>query len=192
METGREKEQTEYMADLVRKAKKGDQDAFMELYRMHYKEMYAYACYMLRHQQDAEDVVADTVMAAFEGIGRLRDVYRFRQWIFKILSNQCKRRRKAYSDDAQNTVRSFSDDESGDDVWNKVSDGRDMAEDLTDRQWVQAAFEALSDEEKYIVNSFLFGGYKGDEIAKSLGIGSSTLRSKYRRALMKMKERLLE
>lgn len=187
-----EEEKLEDMVALVRQAKKGDQDAFMELYRMHYKEMYAYACYMLQHQQDAEDVVADTVMAAFEGIKRLKDEYRFRQWIFKILSNQCKRRRKVYFEDSQNTIRNVSEDETGDSVWNKVSDGRDMAEDLTDRQWVRAAFEALSEEEKYIVNSFLFGGYKGDEIAKSLGIGSSTLRSKYRRALLKMKERLLE
>ncbi len=187
-------QEEEAIVALVRKAKKGDQDAFMELYRMHYKEMYAYACYMLQHQQDAEDVVADTVMAAFEGMWRLNDEYRFRQWIFKILSNQCKRRRKRYSEDAQNTVRSFGsvDSENDTDAWSKVSDGRDMAEELTDRQWVKAAFEALSEEEKYIVNSFLFGGYKGDEIAKSLGIGSSTLRSKYRRALMKMKERLLE
>ena len=192
MEAGREEEQTEYIVSLVRQAKKGDQDAFMELYRMHYKEMYAYACYMLQHQQDAEDVVADTVMAAFEGIGRLKDVYRFRQWIFKILSNQCKRRRKAYSEDAKKTIRNFRDEDSGEDVWNQVSDGRDMASDITDRQWVQAAFESLSEEEKYIVNSFLFGGYKGDEIAQSLGIGASTLRSKYRRALLKMKERLME
>ncbi len=192
MEAGREEEQTEYTVSLVRQAKKGNQEAFMELYRMHYKEMYAYACYMLQHQQDAEDVVADTVMAAFEGIGRLKDVYRFRQWIFKILSNQCKRRRKAYSEDAKKTIRNFRDEDSDDDVWNQVSDGRDMASDITDRQWVQAAFESLSEEEKYIVNSFLFGGYKGDEIARSLGIGASTLRSKYRRALLKMKERLME
>ncbi len=192
MKESREEEQIEYMVALVRQAKKGDQEAFIELYRMHYKEMYAYACYMLQHQQDAEDVVADTVMAAFEGIGRLKDIYRFRQWIFKILSNQCKRRRKGYSEDAQNTVRILRDEESKTELWNQVSDGRDMAADITDRQWVHEAFAALSEEEKYIVNSFLFGGYKGEEIAQSLGIGASTLRSKYRRALLKMKERLTE
>lgn len=192
MEESREEKQAEYTVALVRRAKKGDQSAFMELYRMHYKEMYAYACYMLQHPQDAEDVVADTVMAAFEGMGRLRDVYRFRQWLFKILSNQCKRRRKAYSEEAQSTVRRTGDAEQKDDIWNRVSDGRDVAEDVTDRQWVQAAFNTLTEEEKYIVNSFLFGGYRGDEIAGSLGIGASTLRSKYRRALLKMKERLME
>ena len=73
-----------------------------------------------------------------------------------------------------------------------VSDGRDLAEEAADRQWVQEAFAVLTPEERYIVNSYLFGGYKGEEIARSLGIGASTLRSKYRRALMKMRKKLDE
>ena len=78
------------------------------------------------------------------------------------------------------------------DVFSGVSDGRDMEKEATDREWIRQAFETLSEEERYIVNSFLFGGYRGDEIAQSLGIGSGTLRSKYRRALAKMKKKLDE
>lgn len=190
---GNQKEvSAEYSAKLVHQAKKGSQSAFLELYSMHYKEMYAYACYMLRNQQDAEDAVSDTIMAAFEGIGKLRDVYRFRQWIFKILSNQCKRRRKEYVEDASRIGYGGIRGEEGEDTFQQVGDCRDMEKEITDRQWVQQAFDALSDEEKYIVNSFLFGGYQGAEIARSLGIGTSTLRSKYRRALQKMKDMLGE
>ena len=184
-------EQIEQCAELVRQAKRGSQSAFMELYTMYHREMYAYACYMLNHQQDAEDVVSDTIMAAYEGIGKLRDVYRFRQWIFKILSNQCKRRRKQYADNANRVDCGSPGEEQEQDRMAQVSDGRDLEKEVTDREWVQQAFLVLSEEEKYIVNSFLFGGYKGEEIAKNLGIGSSTLRSKYRRALLKMK-RILE
>lgn len=186
------KPDAEELAELVRQAKKGSQSAFMKLYEMHYKEMYAYACYMLRHRQDAEDVVADTIVSAFEGIGKLRDVYRFRQWLFKILSNQCKRRRKAYADRNQTMVSGYSEPEGERDSLLGVSDGRDLAEEATDRQWIQEAFAVLSPEERYIVNSYLFGGYKGEEIARNLGIGASTLRSKYRRALMKMRKKLDE
>lgn len=77
-------------------------------------------------------------------------------------------------------------------MFSGVSDGRDMEKEATDREWIRQAFETLSEEERYIVNSFLFGGYRGDEIAQSLGIGSGTLRSKYRRALAKMKKKLDE
>ncbi len=178
----------ESAADLVRQAKKGSQPAFLELYAMYYKELYAYACYMLGHRQDAEDVVSDTIVAAYEGIGKLRDVYRFRQWIFKILSNQCKRRRRGYADRNKYMNHAPWDREGEEAHFCQVSDGSDMAEQAVQKQWIQEAFETLSEEERYIVNSFLFGGYKGEEIANSLGIGPSTLRSKYRRALKKMKK----
>lgn len=188
MDMGTRGEQADYCAELVRQAKKRNQSAFMELYSMYYKELYAYACYMLNHRQDAEDVVSDTIMAAYEDIGKLRDEYRFRQWLFKILSNKCRRRRKEYADNAKRMSRWGKGEDLQEDALFQVSDGRNLEKEVTDRAWVQQAFDTLSDEERYIVSSFLFGGYRGDEIAESLGIGSSTLRSKYRRALLKMKQ----
>lgn len=184
-------EAEEKLADLVRHARKGSREAFMELYKIFYHELYAYASYMLRHPQDAEDVVSDTIVTAFESIGKLRDVYRFRQWLFKILSNKCKKRRKSYVERNRHHSMEIPGEEEKD-VFSGVSDGRDMEKEATDREWVREAFEVLSEEERYIVNSFLFGGYRGEEIAQSLGIGSSTLRSKYRRALAKMKKKLDE
>ena len=183
------KKDAEEIADTVRMAQKGNSDAFMELYQLFYHELYAYACYMLHHQQDAEDVVADTVVAAYESIGRLRDVYRFRQWLFKILSNKCKKKLQSYVERNKHHNRSFGVGKSRDKVPD-VSDGKDLEKEATDREWIRDAFEVLTDEERYIVNSFLLAGYRGDEIAQSLGIGSSTMRSKYRRALQKMRKKL--
>lgn len=183
-------EEAEKTAQLVCSAQKGDQDAFMQLYQMYYREMYAYAAYMLRHPQDAEDAVADTVVAAFESLKKLRDVYRFRQWIFKILSNKCRKKRKQYVQ--RNKYQDSGREEMDGDPLKSISDGRNIEKEATDREWIRDAFDCLSEEERYIVNSFLFGGYRGEEIADSLGIGSSTLRSKYRRALMKMRKKLDE
>ena len=179
----------EKIADTVWMAQKGSRDAFMELYQLFYHELYAYACYMLHHQQDAEDVVADTVVTAYESIGRLRDVYRFRQWLFKILSNKCRKRLKSDVERNRNHSRGFGDEVEQNKVPD-ISDGKDLEKEATDREWVRDAFSVLTDEERYIVNSFLLAGYRGEEIAGSLGIGASTLRSKYRRALMKMRKRL--
>ena len=99
--------------------------------------------------------------------------------------------RKSYAERNRRHNLDFPGEEQKD-VFSGVSDGRDMEKEATDREWIRQAFETLSEEERYIVNSFLFGGYRGDEIAQSLGIGSGTLRSKYRRALAKMKKKLDE
>lgn len=165
----------EEIQSLVKRVKKGDTDAFVTLYETVYKDMYAYACYMLRNPADAEDAVSETVMYAFESIGRLRDAGKFRNWIFKILSNQCRKKRKAY---LREGVEMESDASASTDSMKESEDKRDL----------EAAFTILSEEERYIVNGFIFAGYRGEEIASFLNSKPSTIRSKYRRALQKMRK----
>lgn len=180
--------QTADLAWLVKRAQEGGQGEFIELYKLYYKEMYAYACYMLQNDQDAEDAVSETVIAAFEGIGKLRDALKFRQWIFKILSNQCKRKRKEYAETSRRIAwRLSGEEDKGENGQTRIASGQDVALDVIQREYVRLAFEALTEEERYIVNSFIYGGYRGDEIAGNLGLVPSTVRSKYRRALRKMK-----
>ena len=162
--------------ELVKAAKKQDAGAFAELYEMVYKDMYAYAFYMLRGQQDAEDVVSDTVMYAFETIGKLRNPEKFRLWIFAILANQCRRKRGSYVNEPGELTEDIQ---------------QPQAEtSMEERQDLERAFAVLSEEEKTIVNSFVFAGFKGQEIAERLSLNPSTVRSKYRRALEKMRKYL--
>lgn len=48
----------------------------------------------------------------------------------------------------------------------------------------------LKDKERFIVALSVFGGYTSEEIAWILNKNHSTIRSKYRRALQKMKDKL--
>ena len=50
--------------------------------------------------------------------------------------------------------------------------------------------EILSEEERLIVVLTVFGGYKGEEIARLLHRNHSTVRTKYRRALKKMEQEI--
>ena len=81
---------------LVKRAKRGDTAAFAELYGTIYKRLYQFALYTLGNTQDAEDVVSDTVMDAYAGIKGLKKEESFRAWIFRILSNKCRRKLKEY------------------------------------------------------------------------------------------------
>lgn len=53
---------------LIKKAKKGDVEAFGELYTTVYKKLYRFALYILKNPQDAEDVVSEAVTDAFNGV----------------------------------------------------------------------------------------------------------------------------
>ena len=77
--------------ELVIKASKGDKDAFSEIYYSCYKDLYKFALYTLGDADDAADVVSDTFVDIWKGIGKLRDVDSFASWAFRILSVRCKK-----------------------------------------------------------------------------------------------------
>ena len=150
-------------------------ERFMVLYESVYKDLYRLAYYYLGNPQDAEDVVSETVLRAYEKFSSLRNEESFRPWIFKILVNQCNSfLRKHISHKAEELT---------------VEPKTDM--ELGDKVIVKEMLAVLSEEERKIVALAVFGGYKGEEIAKMMHARHSTIRSKYRRALKKLEKSLL-
>ena len=141
------------------------QITFEENYRQVYRDLYRFALYTLGNPQDAEDVVSDAVVDAYQSYGKLRNQEAFRAWIFKILTAKCKRKLKEYV--------------------NKTEDREWTVEESQD---VRDAFFTLSEEERLIISMSVFGGYNSKEIGKSLLIRDTTVRSKLSRAFDKMQK----
>lgn len=168
----------ETVSELVIKAKEGDTAAFSELYQRVYKDMYRYAYYMLGNRQEAEDMVSDTVIEVYQGIRKLRENEKFRAWVFKILSNKCRGRRK------QLAKKHLSlDDES-------VSQNLKTVNEYEKEQDLKRAFEELTSEERDLVSMAVFGGYKSREIGELMNMKAATVRSKISRAFTKMQKRM--
>lgn len=75
----------------IRKAKKGDAHAFACLYGKIYRDLYRFALGMMKHPQDAEDAVSEAVLSAFRYMSGLKKDEAFGSWMFRILSNVCKK-----------------------------------------------------------------------------------------------------
>lgn len=166
----------EIVGELVELAKAGDDEAFSKLYQQIYTDMYKYAYYMLTNQQEAEDVVSDTVIEVYQTIGKLRENERFRAWAFKILSNKCKMRRKQLAE------KNLSlDDE-------LVNRDLKVESDYEKKHDLKHAFAELTSEERNLVSMAVFGGYKSREIGDLLDLKATTVRSKISRALAKMQK----
>ena len=160
---------------LVRKAKKGDVEAFGRLYEEVYKDLYHFALYLLNHAQDAEDIVAETVLDAYRSIANLKKEESFRAWIFKILSNKCRMKRKEYLNkemelDPEMEGESKNFEETGD---------------------LQIAMSCLDEEERLIINLIVIAGYKSGEVASMLHMNANTVRSKLSRAYEKLRKWLI-
>ena len=174
--------------ELVRRAKQGGADAadaFAKLYEMICKDLYRTALYTLGNAADAENIVSDTVLDAYAGIGKLREETAFRAWIFRILSNKLKRQLAEYA--ARREKLSPAPVEEYAESLGKEEEGLQKAE-LQDE--ILFAFQVLSEEERQIVTMTVYGAKDSGEIASLLGLNRNTVRSKYSRALGKLRERL--
>lgn len=149
-------------------------ERFMVLYESVYKDLYRLAYYYLGNPQDAEDVVGETVLRAYEKISTLKKEEAFRAWIFKILINQCNSHLRKY---AGKRTSEFVEAPS----YQPELDDAVIAKDM---------LSVLSEEERKIVALAVFGGYKGEEISKITHQKHSTVRSKYRRALKKLEQKI--
>ena len=127
---------------------------------------------MLGRKEDAEDVVMETVTDAFAEIRSLREPGAFEGWIFRILMNKIKRRRKSYISE---TVELEPD---------AVSSGR---EDRDEAVALRQALAGLPKEDRSIIVLDILGGYRSDEIGKMLGMNPNTVRSRKLRALEKLR-----
>src|SRR5262249_16776439 len=85
-------------ADLLARAHAGDGEAFRELTDPYRGELQV-PCYgMLGSFQDAEDVLQDTLLAAWQGLGGYTEERAsLRTWLYKIATNRCLNARRAAS-----------------------------------------------------------------------------------------------
>ncbi|MEE1319164.1 MAG: RNA polymerase sigma factor [Ruminococcus sp.] len=161
---------------LVKSAKKGDRHSFSILYSHIYKDLYRYALFTLRNSQDAEDCVSEAVIDAYRTIGKLKNEDAFKAWFFKILSAKCTKKIRGYYENPllhneQLQQTSFTYD------LNNVDTSIDL----------QKAFSTLYPEDRMIISLTVFGGYNSKEVSKILKMNSNTVRSRYARALERLR-----
>lgn len=155
-------------------------EEFMEWYQAVYPQMYRIAYYYMKNRQEAEDAVQDAVLRAYEKREQLKDKEKYRSWMMTILVNCCKRRMRKW----------FRKEEDISEI-SLAEEKRLVKEtDFAAASAVKQAFWRLEEQDRLIVGLFIFGGYKGEEIAEIIGKNHNTVRSRYHRALQKMRKEL--
>lgn len=113
-------------------------------------------------------------MAAFEGIGKLRSTEAFRGWIFQILLNQCRKRRRQYMHKTEELTEELKE---------RLPDAQmDPCESMD----VRRAFQTLPEEDRMIVSLSVLGGYSSGEIGALLHRNANTVRSRLSRSMRRM------
>ena len=79
-------------AELVTRAVGGDRWAREMIYRRHAASLLAVSVRLLRNKAEAEEVVQDAFLTAFEQLGSLRDPGALRSWLWQIAVSLVRRR----------------------------------------------------------------------------------------------------
>lgn len=77
------------MEELIRRARAGNSDAFVELMERQKGMLYKVARSYLHNDADAADAIGETVLACFEKLDTLRQPRYFRTWLVRILIRKC-------------------------------------------------------------------------------------------------------
>ncbi|HEY7915480.1 MAG TPA: sigma-70 family RNA polymerase sigma factor [Acidimicrobiales bacterium] len=83
--------------ELISRARAGDGDAFRQLTEPHRRELQVHCYRMLGSFQDAEDVLQETLLAAWKGFGGFEGRASLRTWLYQIATNRCLNARRSAS-----------------------------------------------------------------------------------------------
>ena len=160
--------------------KTGDQRAQFQIYKLYYKAMYNTSLRIVNDPMEAEDVMQESFLSAFEKIDTYSGTVSFGAWLKKIVINRsldALSRRKAIFEDIDSHIGIR--DESSDDLLRKEEADIKVEE-------VKEAINRLPDGYRIILSLYLLEGYDHDEIGEILSISSSTSRSQLSRAKQKL------
>ncbi len=74
--------------DLVTRARAADADAFNDLVRRYERKIYRLAKNITQHDEDAEDVLQETFLKAYEHLGDFQGNSKFYTWLVRIAVNE--------------------------------------------------------------------------------------------------------
>ena len=165
--------------NLIDGCKAGDQKAQFQIYKLYYKAMYNTSLRIVSNTMEAEDIMQEAFLSAFEKIETYSGKVSFGAWLKKIVINR--------SLDALNRQKAIFEDIDTHHELRYVSDDGENGQDTDLRmEEVREAIKELPDGYRIILSLYLLEGYDHDEISEILNISSSTSRSQLSRAKQKL------
>jgi len=182
-ESDQSEKYAEIHKDLIEACKKGSRTAQFRIYELYYKAMFNTALRVVGDPDDAEDVMQEAFLKAFDKLDTFRGKVSFGAWLKRIVINKS-------LDFLKLKKSAVSLEELGHDIGQAEEIGD--PELKCDPDLVREAIKTLPDGYRIVLSLFLLEGYDHEEISLILNISNATSRTQYHRAKRKLIEILTE
>ena len=150
-----------------------DNNTFIEKITEMKDQMYMVAISLLKNHADAEDIVQDSILIAYEKLYMLKNENKFKPWIMRIIVNQAKmiirkNSRVIYSEEIPEAIY----EDKNQDIWEIVL--------------------SMKSELSSVVVLYYEQGYSVKEISKIMSIPVGTVKSRLSKAREQLKKDLEE
>jgi RNA polymerase sigma-70 factor (ECF subfamily) len=170
-------------AELVRRTRRGDGEAYGALVDRYRDAIYGLAYHYVQDFEEARDIAQESFIKGYVGLSELREPARFGPWLRRIAVNECLVWRRRQQD-------SWSLEELQE-QGQEPSAEMDL-DRLLLRLTVQKALECLSDASRLTVTLYYIDGYSQREIADFLEVPETTVKSRLRNARARLKKEMTE
>jgi RNA polymerase sigma-70 factor, ECF subfamily len=176
--------------DLVQAAQSGDHEAFAELCRRHAQTARQRIVAIVRHQEDAEDAMQETLLRAYVNLGRFRQSCKFSTWITAIAINAALsviRKRKSRR---ESEVEPYSPDEPAWDIADQAPDPERLVAKAQIVLLLRKELHGLPPKMQEVVTSYYGHDHSLQEAADALGISVAAVKSRLFRGRRSLKSSL--
>lgn len=166
---------------MIKRAQKGDKEAFIKLMEKYTQDMYKVAKSRLNSEEDIGDAIQETILSAYKNICVLKNTNYFKTWLIRILINKCNdiianNKNIVYVEEYYEN--SIKDEISQDKFENNIT--------------FKEVLENLSEAYRTVVVLYYVNGFNTREISEILNEKEGTIKSRLSRAREKLREFYLE
>ena len=169
---------------LIYRAQTGDEGAFADLMRAYHAFVYTIVVGIVDNPHDAEEVIQDAFLNAYQGLSQLEDATKFKSWLAEITRNR-----------ARNWLRKEQGETvSLDDVSEHLLQTKDSPDErlarLEQRELIRRTMETLPQKDRDIARAFYLEGASYDELIRAHGLSYNAIALRLFRIKRKLSKQL--
>jgi RNA polymerase sigma-70 factor, ECF subfamily len=180
-------------APFVAQARKGDDRAFAELVKRYEAKIFRLAQHITQNREDAEDVLQETFLRAYEHLDQFQGNSKFYTWVVRIAVNQAlmklRRRRTDKSVSLDETIDTGEDTVTREiAAWDEDPEQRFSREELG--EILDSAIQTLAPTYRSVFLLRDVDDLSTEETAEALGLSVPAVKSRLLRARLQLREKL--